>query len=81
MSPRYGKDEWGDEGYDAVDHLIDNDPMELASWFRRMEATLRPFLSYPFDHEGELVVAVTTARSLLDECDDLTRETEVKEPW
>lgn len=35
MSPRYRKHEWGDSGYDAIDYLIDNDPMDLAEWFRR----------------------------------------------
>jgi hypothetical protein len=35
VSPRYKNHEWSDEGYDAIDYLIDNDPIQSGAWFRR----------------------------------------------
>lgn len=49
--PRYKTDEWGDTGYDAVDHLIDNDPSELAAWFHRTFGALNALVD-AIEHDG-----------------------------
>lgn len=77
MSPRYKDQEWGDSGYDAVEQLIDNDPMELASWFRRTKGLLDRLLP-AIETEGATVDSpladlYVAAQSLLREWNDAVR--------
>lgn len=69
--PRYKTDIWGDSGYDAVGHLIDSDPCELARLFRRSLSVLQRLVD-AIETEGTRVGSVVAdpyvaARSIVRE--------------
>ncbi len=74
--PSYKGQEWSDESYDAIDHLIDNDPIELGALTRSLLAAVRhvddAWTEYVSEDGDDIDVpahAIAAARSVVDAFD------------